>query len=74
MTPVPPGVMALLARWVLDEATAPTRRDEADAVARLRFAQATRLPPHERGALLKLLQEPAHGGRDRQEGPIPWVH
>lgn len=73
--PLPPGVVALIARWVIDEAMAPTRGDESHAVASLRLTQVVRLPPDEREALMKLLlQEPADGGDDRRKGQRSWFH
>jgi hypothetical protein len=70
------NALDLIARWRLDELTAPTLPDELDAVARLRFAQAARLPPAERDHLIRLLNAPEPpieaGGQDRRKGPPRW--
>jgi hypothetical protein len=71
---LPSGAVVLLARWYLDSVTAPTRPDEASAVARLRAGQVARLSPNEGRALMRLIQEDIQGGYRHQKGIPAWFH
>ena len=69
--------LGLIARWIVDAMTSPTLPDERQAVGRLRFESAARLPPDERDELLRLLDPdsvtpPDSAGPVRQEGLSRW--
>lgn len=68
--------VGLLALWVVAATVSPPRPDELDAVARLHFEQAARLPERERLELFRILDSKpkSSGGQDRQEGPDQWWH
>jgi hypothetical protein len=69
--------LGLLALWVLDGVTAPTRGpEELRAVAFLRFLQARRLSDLEHDKLMRILSTPHPYSADagRQKGTPRWHH